>query len=54
MAHQDLRQKSGFVLLHYEGGIFHQPDNNVERALSSMKAGLKISLVFPSNCVVGV
>lgn len=43
-----------FGLLCYQGAIFHKQGNNVRRTLSSMKAGLQISLVLPSNCVVGM
>lgn len=43
-----------WVLLCYKGTVFHKQGNNVRRTLTSMKVGLKISLVFPSNGVVGV
>jgi len=54
MAQQGLRYQSGFVLLCYKGAIFHKQGSNVRRTLLILKAGLKISLVFPHNCVVGV
>lgn len=54
MVQQDLIYKSDFVLLCYKGAIFHKQGNNVRRTLSGTKADLKISLVFPRNCVVGV